>query len=427
MGRTIALTILLVTFLLGGVALADTLYLKNGKKFQGSVVSDSGGVVKFKTSYGVLEFPKDKVDRIEKGASPADEYKKLRAELEDEDIEGLLGLARWCREQKLFSHRKKLLRSILKTCPEHPGARKESGQAWKGGKWVKAKNVESPEVKPGKATEIKETRGKVAVPSGWKRKDAAKSVTGTGPDNYATAPVIRIEIIAKADPAKAFPEKDGWAKPTEVKAAEMTGLTSRRDYVENLIGKVVWMAVLSAGEHSVRIKLSCLECESEDYGAAMGVAIDSLEFSAPPADYVGKYFQLNLPKPKDSWHQGETDDGDLVLTHNPGDAIEYGHLLIMTGAPGEKADAVQMLHDLLVGLMKSTGDIEKEEEITISGEKASFIQGTFLQGGVPYRGAAYLVKHKDRTYMIRFQNHEFGADKTGHALKTVLDSFRFIK
>ena len=55
-----------------------------------------------------------------------------------------------------------------------------------------------------------------------------------------------------------------------------------------------------------------------------------------------------------------------------------------------------------------------------------FIQGTFLQGGVPYRGVACLVKHKDRTYMIRFQNHEFGADKTGHALKTVLDSFRFV-
>ncbi len=427
MTRSIACAVLLVLFVLGGVVAADTLYLKNGKKFEGTLVSESGGVVKFKTAGGVLEFPKSQVDRVEKGATKADEYKERRAKLKDDDIEGLLALARWCREQKLFGQRKRLLRSILKTCPDHPGARKESGQAWRGGKWVKAKDVTCLEVKPGKTIAIPETRCQVAIPSGWKRENGEKSVTGTGPDNYATAPVIVIELIATTDPAKAFPEKEGWAKPVTATAAGLKGLKSRRDTVEALIGKVEWLAVMTGPEHTVRIRLVCLECESEDYAPALAVAVDSLEFEAPPADFVGKYFQMNLPKPRDKWGVGKNDDNVLVIVHQGNDSTESAVLMILSGAPGEESGVIRKLKESLVQQMKAGGDIEKEEEITLSGEKATLIQGTYLRGGIPLRTVVCLVEHNQRVFLIQFQNHEYGGAKTDHALKTVLDSLLFKK
>lgn len=424
---SILLPVLLVLVLLGGPVVADTLFLKDGREFGGKLVSDSGGVIKFKTAGGVLSFPKNEVDRVEKGATPADEYKARVKDLAKDDIEGRLALARWCREEKLFGQRKKLLRETLKICPDHPGLRKESGQAWRGGKWVKADDVAAMPVKAGSAKEIKDTRAKVAVPDGWERQDADKKVTASGPNNYATAPTLTVEIIGKVEPRKAFPEQDGWAAPEAVSAAGLSGLKSRRDSVDNLIGKVEWLAVLGGADFSVRIHLATLECESEDYGPAFGVALDSLAFAAPPADFVGKFFQLNLPKPKEEWTEQANEDGVLVLSHGGGDPTDFANLMIISGAPGEEADLVKQLHEGMVMLMKSTGDIEKEEEITLSGQKAKFIQGTFLQGGVPYRGAICLVEHGGRSYMIRFQNHEYGADKTGHALKTVLESFRFVE
>ncbi len=418
---------LLLLAILGGPVVADTLFLKNGKKFEGSLVSDRGGIVKFKTAGGVLSFPKSEVARVDKGATKADEYKVRLKKLEDGDIEGRLALARWCKEQKLFGPRKRLLRAILKACPDHPGARKESGQAWRGGKWVKVKNVSPLAVETGEAAAIRETRGKVAVPEGWERKDGAKKVTATGPNNYASAPVLTVEIIAEVDPAGAFPEGEGWRQTDSVTVAELTGRSGRRDYVENMIGRVEWLTVLRGSGFSVRILLRCLECESADYEAALEVALESLEFAAPPADYAGKYFQFNLPRPKDDWKVEKADDGMMVISHQANSPIEFGHFLIVSAAPGEEAEIVRQLHGGMLELIKATGDIEKEEEITISGRKGSLVQGTYLQGGIPVRAVLCLVEYGDRVCMIQFQNHEYGGDKTGHAFRTIIESFRFTK
>jgi hypothetical protein len=412
----------------GGPVLADTLVLKDGREFEGKLVSESGGVVKFKTAGGVLSFPREQIDRVEQGATPADEFKERLKKLDANDIEGRLALARWCREEKLFSQRKKLLAEILKLCPDHPGVRRENGQAFRDGKWVKADDVTSPPVKAGKVGEIGETRGKVAIPAGWERKDAAKSVTATGPNNYATAPVLRLAVVAKADPAQAFPETEGWAKPEPVAAAGLSGLRSRRDYVENLIGKVEWLAVLDGSDFGVRIRLTCLECESEDYGAALAVTLDSLAFAAPPADYVNEHYgyQLNLPTPQDDWEVGDSDN-QLVRSRRSGDAIDYAVLTVLSGTAGDEADAVKAFHDGMVTEMKEGGDIEKQEEITLSGEKASYVQGTHLEGGVPVRSVVILITRDKQCHVILFSSHEFGREKDGHSLKTVLDSFRFLK
>ncbi len=428
MKKSIVVVAILVLFLSAELS-ADTLYLKSGKTYEGKLLSDSGGIVKWKTSFGVLEFPKDQVDRIEKGLTKSDEYKSRLAKLEDDDLLGRLELVRWCSEQKLFSQKKKLLRAILKACPDHPGARKESGQIWRGGKWVKSKDVPSAPVTTGKKAPIPESRGSVAVPEGWARKNAPKSVTATGPDNYASAPVLTIELVAKMSPAAAFPDGEGWEEPVALTVGGLSGQRSRRPRIENMIDHVDWLTVLSGGDHTVRIHLTCLECEAGEYGKALDVALESLEFAAPPADFVNKDYgyQLNLPKPKEAWSGGSDDPQLLLLTHQTSDPTDFALLMIVAGKPGDDSTAVKELFNGMVEGMKQGGDIEKDEEVTLSGEKARRIQGTALQQGIPVRQVAYLIEHGGRTYMIHFMNHEFGGAKTDAGLKTVTESFRFIK
>ncbi len=124
----------LLLLALSGSVLGDTLYLKNGKSYEGKVVSDDGRVVRFKTSVGILSFDKSRIARIEKGLTRREEYARRLAKLDPGDLDGLLDLARWCRERRLPRERRMLVRRIVKACPGHPEARRALGQIWNGAK-----------------------------------------------------------------------------------------------------------------------------------------------------------------------------------------------------------------------------------------------------------------------------------------------------
>ncbi len=100
-----------------------------------------------------------------------------------------------------------------------------------------------------------------------------------------------------------FPEKDGWSKPIEASAGGLSGHRIRRVVLEDLIDRSEVLVLLSGGGRGVRIGLTCLRMQEKLFTEAVEIAIRTLEFEAPKADYVNKHYgyALNLPKPKDEW------------------------------------------------------------------------------------------------------------------------------
>ena len=137
-------------------AVADIVYLDDGRKYEGTV-SEDGDVVKVKTRMGELSFPKNKVERIEKVKSSAAVYKDKLAALKDDDVDGHYKLALWCRDQHLIKEMTAELEKVVALSPDHEGARAALNHVKIDGEWVKARSgmvyVDGKWVKPEDALE----------------------------------------------------------------------------------------------------------------------------------------------------------------------------------------------------------------------------------------------------------------------------------
>lgn len=85
-------------------ASADTVYLSNGKTFEGVVATDLGDSVRITIEAGEITLPASQVQRIEREATPLTEFRQRRAELDAVDPAAApewLALARWAHRQGL--------------------------------------------------------------------------------------------------------------------------------------------------------------------------------------------------------------------------------------------------------------------------------------------------------------------------------------
>lgn len=97
-------TALCLLSLLALPASADTVYLSNGKTFEGVVATDLGDSVRISIEAGEITLPASQVQRIERGATPLTEFRQRRAELDAVDPAAApewLALARWAHGQGL--------------------------------------------------------------------------------------------------------------------------------------------------------------------------------------------------------------------------------------------------------------------------------------------------------------------------------------
>jgi len=419
--------VLLLAFLVAPV-LADIIYLKDGRKFTGKVVSESGGVVKFKSVGGVLTFKKSEVDHIEKGLTKKDEYAARRKKIDDDDIPGLLALARWCEEERLVAQRRRIYRELTKKVPDHPQIRRAMGQIYSDGKWVKMpKDYTVPAVRSGERKEVK--GASVVLPKDWKIATAGTKLTVTGPAPYATAPVLTVTFSEPiADPKVSFPEKEGWAKPVEVAAAGLKGLRGRRTIAaEGGVERAEILAVLTGPDRGMTVRLVTLVFEEKRNGAAMGLVLDSLKIKAPPSDYTNKHYKycLNFPK-GDGWTWEEDKAKDLFLGHQGGETEDWAQLWIVAGAAGKESEDVKTYANNLLAELKRSGDINKKGEITLGGEKAEFVDGTFLESGIPLRMRIAWLTHGKKTLLMFFKQHEFGVKRTNDCWDILVKTFRFL-
>lgn len=111
---------------------ADVVHLKSGQSIEGEVsIDDRTGVVSVRKSSGViLRFAGDRVERISRKKSAAEELRenleKIREGDEDE-IESLVKLAVFARDKKLRDDLQRICRRILTIDPNHDLARRELG------------------------------------------------------------------------------------------------------------------------------------------------------------------------------------------------------------------------------------------------------------------------------------------------------------
>ncbi len=421
---------------LGAIAAADTLYLKNGGKFEGTLVEETADKVRFKTIGGVLEFPKSKVDRIDRGKTRADEFSERMKETAKDDVPALFELARWCEEQKLVSQRRRVLKLLAKQMPDHPEVRRGLGQIWRDGKWVRSRGKPpTPSLEAGAPVKFTGLRASATFPGGWLTtvtmsgapKDEASA---TGPALYRIPP--KISVISGppvTDPAARFPEKDGWSKPEAVTVGDLRGFRARRQFTEERIDRVEVLALLGDAFTTVTIRLTALIFEEKTFTPAFDLVLGSLKLKPKEADYVNAHYGYAVDIPDGPrWEHGEDDEKDLWITRETqDDALEWCELWIITGNPGEEFTDVEAMFDDAVTEMKSGGDLTRDEAITVAGESARVVDGTLLEEGVPVRRRMIRLQHGKRIYVIDFRQHEYGQKRSDDAWTTVMRTFRFKK
>lgn len=132
----IALVIAVLAALLALPAGADVIHLKNGGSIEGTILAENASEVKVRTIGGVRSIPRASIVRIERKATPAEEFANRRAELAARDVEGRYELALFAREHKLRKEERELYDEILAIDPQHAGANEAVGNVEYDGEWM---------------------------------------------------------------------------------------------------------------------------------------------------------------------------------------------------------------------------------------------------------------------------------------------------
>ncbi len=126
---------------LSSSTLADVIRLKDGSVLEGEVLEQSTTSVRVKTRFGTVDLARTRIDRIEKKASPVEEYQRQLAGLEPGDVEGLYQLALFCQGKGLRSQQHEVLEKVLSVDPQHEGAHLGLGHIRYQGEWFDQKSL----------------------------------------------------------------------------------------------------------------------------------------------------------------------------------------------------------------------------------------------------------------------------------------------
>ena len=136
--KNISLRILLFALLIGvpSATRADVVYIKGGGKLEGRIVDRTESSVEIDIGAGSLTLPMSKVDRIEEGRSPLDDYDDRAAKLAEDDRDGWLELARWASGMGLGAQSRWAYEHVLTLDPNDPEANRAVGRVEVDGRWM---------------------------------------------------------------------------------------------------------------------------------------------------------------------------------------------------------------------------------------------------------------------------------------------------
>ncbi len=116
-------------------ALADTLILEDGQRFEG-VVTERGDTVEIQLEFGTVGFDKSEVKTIEREETALHELERRRTALRFDDLSGTLALARWAKERGLGHGARDLYRHALHLKPDLEEAHRALGHKKHEGEWL---------------------------------------------------------------------------------------------------------------------------------------------------------------------------------------------------------------------------------------------------------------------------------------------------
>jgi hypothetical protein len=142
-----ALGILAVSALLAVPAAADVVQTKDGKSYEGKVLSQDDKEVVIETTFdGVKHLPRAEVQAVDTQTPPLRDQYHFRYDAAKDDAAKLWDLQRWATEKKLEPEAKEVLLRIVELTPDDKRARKMLGHEKVDGVWMtpeeKAKHLE---------------------------------------------------------------------------------------------------------------------------------------------------------------------------------------------------------------------------------------------------------------------------------------------
>jgi len=127
---------LVVLLGLPAVLAADDVYLTNGGRLSGLVVSRGDTQLTLDVGAGRITLPLSRVARIVTASSPLATYRQRARTLEAKDVNGWLELALWARDQELLTQAREAFAHILTLDPANATAHQALGDVQVGERWM---------------------------------------------------------------------------------------------------------------------------------------------------------------------------------------------------------------------------------------------------------------------------------------------------
>ena len=116
-------TMVLILFSTGN-ARADVIHTLDGRSIEGRIVAEATDTVTVQLPLGQVTIQRKDIKRIERRPTPREEYAHRRLALADEDLDGRLALAQFCRDKELIPEAAALASGVVSRSPAHRAARK---------------------------------------------------------------------------------------------------------------------------------------------------------------------------------------------------------------------------------------------------------------------------------------------------------------
>ena len=134
--RLCPLAVLVACLLGGGDLWGDLVTLKDGREWEGTIESESDQQVVIRTVGGPLAISRSDIATIDRGPTRREQYEERRGALAEDDVDGHLGLARWCRAQGFTREAEYHFQLALALDPENAEAHQALGHEQVDGRWL---------------------------------------------------------------------------------------------------------------------------------------------------------------------------------------------------------------------------------------------------------------------------------------------------
>jgi hypothetical protein len=206
-----ALVLLLLGLVCASPLWADLLKLRDGRQWEGTILSESDQEVVIRTVGGPVTVPKNDILVISRGPTRREQYEERRRALAEGDVAGHLALARWCREQNLVDEARAEYEAVVGLDPENAEARVALGYQQVDGRWLTLEEAMSARglvqrdgrwLEPAEAERREKAQGQLEVDRQWRQRlqGLARTIVNGTPRGKGQA---WAELLAVEDPAAA--------------------------------------------------------------------------------------------------------------------------------------------------------------------------------------------------------------------------------